>query len=581
MQLSLSRYKIFGRLLLSTWAAALACIDPQTAIAQTQKICVQVDQAVALNDSSSAHAWMQSQLKVGTHFICTHVRQTEVATYYTFQQVLHGIPIEGMQIKVTVHSDHIRMVQGAYYTGQLPEIQQLPTSTLSSAALVYRLESEKPVLYLKRIVPEDGAHWYYQRADGPYTFMEDRRTYFQLPDTLIRGMVFLPDPLTSTETTYGGDYIDADDADLDQLNDERFEVLIPATFSDDTFFLRTANIVLKDLNAPTIPIANAMSDTFFFTRAEDGFEDVNTLYHLTNLAQYITDIGFPDLANFYLEVDPHGASGADQSFYVSDDIPSIQYGIGGVDDAEDADVIAHEYLHALSDHASPESNTGLERKAIDEGYGDYLAASYSRSYSDYEWQNIFSWDGHNDFWSGRNADTDKHYPEDNSDNYYAASEIWSGALMDIYDLLGKEVCDRIVCESLYGSVANMEMRQAGLILMDAEEMLYGGMYHADIFNALLARGLIYPDPIAHLNNTAGIYCTNSQLFATGNGSLYVHLPENMHADWQLIDISGRVIQQGNTVADIITIDPPAQYSGIICLHVQTTSGQFSQTLVVY
>jgi len=124
------------------------------------------------------------------------------------------------------------------------------------------------------------------------------------------------------------------------------------------------------------------------------------------------------LTDFYIEVDPHGASGADQSFYVSASPPSIQFGVGGVDDAEDGDVIIHEYVHGLSDFASPASNTGLERRAIDEGYGDYFAASYSRGYSEYDWFNIFNWDAHNEYWAGRNANTDKHYPEDNNNNYY-------------------------------------------------------------------------------------------------------------------------------------------------------------------
>ena len=90
-----------------------------------------------------------------------------------------------------------------------------------------------------------------------------------------------------------------------------------------------------------------------------------------------------------VKFDPSGLSGADNSHYLGGS-GQLAFGEGGVDDAEDADVIVHEFGHALSDHASPLSNTGLERRAIDEGYGDYFAASYSRKFSDYNWENIFS-----------------------------------------------------------------------------------------------------------------------------------------------------------------------------------------------
>lgn len=123
-----------------------------------------------------------------------------------------------------------------------------------------------------------------------------------------------------------------------------------------------------------------------------------------------------------------------------------------------------------------------------EGYGDYFAASYSRMFSDYRWNFIFSWDGHNEFWAGRNANTNKHYPEDNSADYYSSSEIWSGALMDIFDAIGKENTDKIVLETLYGSFDNMSMPDAAQIILASEESIFGGLYYEEVYNALDARG---------------------------------------------------------------------------------------------
>jgi hypothetical protein len=55
------------------------------------------------------------------------------------------------------------------------------------------------------------------------------------------------------------------------------------------------------------------------------------------------------------------------------------YGSGGVDDAEDADVILHEYGHALQDSSSPSfgHSSGFQPGALAEGSSDYWAAAMS------------------------------------------------------------------------------------------------------------------------------------------------------------------------------------------------------------
>ncbi len=528
---------------------------------------------------------------------CTAVRTTPVATYYTLQQYINDIPVEHVLCKAIVQQDQLIAVLGNYYGGKievsLPEHPTFGVSQIHEQAGIpagtalqrVLLREENALLQLYKADHQDThsrAHttWYFT-ADGTLRMRNDHRTYFALPDTVVHALVFLPDPITSAETDYAGDYKDLGDADNDALNNERFAVTMPAQFVDGVFYLRTDSILLKDLNAPAIPVVTAITDTFYFTRSQDGFEDVNTLYHLTAMAQYLTSIGYDALHDFYIEVDPHGASGADQSFYVSAAIPSIQYGEGGVDDAEDADVIIHEFTHALSDHASPGSNTGLERRAIDEGYGDYFAVSHSRTYSDYKWEEVFTWDGHNEFWFGRNADTDKHYPEDNSDNIYAASEIWSGALMDIFDLIGKEACDQLVCEALYASVPNMTMPEAAQVIVDAEEMLFGGIYHTQVFSALNARGLIYPESIETAAQENGVTFANTQAFAEKSGDLMITLPYAAQVTWQITDITGRLLASGNAASIEISIPPIPHYSGPVCISLHNDAWQAAITTVIF
>jgi hypothetical protein len=60
----------------------------------------------------------------------------------------------------------------------------------------------------------------------------------------------------------------------------------------------------------------------------------------------------------------------------------IRFGKGGVDDAEDAEVILHEYGHAIQDSQQPAAlRHSEEAGAIGEGFGDYWAATVSNVFA--------------------------------------------------------------------------------------------------------------------------------------------------------------------------------------------------------
>src|SRR5438045_5731664 len=68
--------------------------------------------------------------------------------------------------------------------------------------------------------------------------------------------------------------------------------------------------------------------------------------------------------------------GQDNSFATDHPKNEIRYGKGGVDDAEDAEVILHEYGHAI--HSSQGFNFDPEENgAISEGFADYWAVTVS------------------------------------------------------------------------------------------------------------------------------------------------------------------------------------------------------------
>ena len=75
----------------------------------------------------------------------------------------------------------------------------------------------------------------------------------------------------------------------------------------------------------------------------------------------IQSLGFTDANNRSIPVDVHYYT-ADNSFY-SDADHALHFGDGGVDDAEDADVVLHEYGHSIQDNQVPGFGPGRSSRA--------------------------------------------------------------------------------------------------------------------------------------------------------------------------------------------------------------------------
>ena len=100
-------------------------------------------------------------------------------------------------------------------------------------------------------------------------------------------------------------------------------------------------------------------------------------YWITEAQKYIQSLGFG--TGKYPPVNKQSQRvrinqwGQDNSFATDHPNDELRFGKGGVDDAEDAEVILHEYGHAI--HFSQNfSFASEEAGAISEGFGDYWAA---------------------------------------------------------------------------------------------------------------------------------------------------------------------------------------------------------------
>lgn len=266
------------------------------------------------------------------------------------------------------------------------------------------------------------------------------------------GMVFNPDPLGPTTQLYAGNYVDNGDATNTQLDAAREAVtLIDIDFTGGQYTLKGQYAEIKSFANPNTGLFKQATNAFNFNRSERGFEAVTVYYHVDKSMRYINEtLGITLVSRFnsgVVHFDPHGHNGADQSTYGGG---QLEFGEGGVDDGEDADVILHELGHGLHDWVN--NGAGISSQT-GEGFGDYWAMSYKRSLghwtpTDASYHYVFGWDGHNPSWPGRISNSTNTYPNDIVNQTHADGQIINAALMQIWDAIGKTKTDAAFLEGM-------------------------------------------------------------------------------------------------------------------------------------
>jgi Zn-dependent metalloprotease len=189
--------------------------------------------------------------------------------------------------------------------------------------------------------------------------------------------------------------------------------------------------------------------------------------------------------------------GGDNSFF-RDTKTDITYGKGGVDDAEDAEVIVHEYGHSVQHAQVPDFGTNLESGSIGEAFSDYLAVVVTSWAAGVPTKTpeacVADWDS-TSYTSTvphclRRVDGTKHYPEDVDGEVHDDGEIWSSALWAIHQALGDVKASTLIVDAQFSFAKDTSFRDAALATVAAAQRLYGTSAATVARNAFHARGLL-------------------------------------------------------------------------------------------
>ena len=305
------------------------------------------------------------------------------------------------------------------------------------------------------------------------------------------GQVFAPNPVADLGIQTLTDQKDADYFSADPALAKAYHrVTLTDLDGSGTLTGSYAKVISQTGKAATGP-------SFVYTRDQDQFEQVMGYYWVTRAQLYIQSLGFGSTlpavnkGQQLLRIDQFGG---DNSFFREGTGKlTITFGKGGVDDAEDAEVIVHEYGHSVQDNQVPGFGSSPEAGAIGEGFSDYLAVTVSAHeaptadepcVADWDSTSYTSTTPH----CLRRVDGSKHYPEDLVGEVHADGEIWSRALWDIRTALGPKLADTIIIRAQFGFAVDTSMRAAATATIDTAG-LYGNSAQRAVQRAFAARGL--------------------------------------------------------------------------------------------
>ncbi len=304
------------------------------------------------------------------------------------------------------------------------------------------------------------------------------------------GTVFLPNPVAELQNQSLTDQKDADYAALQPAYHN-----VTLTNLDGGGFLRGdwANV-----RSSTGDLAFSPTNTFLYHRHDDRFEQVMAYYWVTEAQKYIQGLGFGSTlrpVNKESQDVRINQLGYDNSFSW-DKKDYLRFGKGGVDDAEDAEVILHEYGHSIQDSQQTPFGFGFsnEARSIGEGFADYWAVTVSDVIAPTPDEPcVADWDSVS-YTSTvphclRRVDLDLHYPQDLDGRVHHDGQIWSRALWDIRQALGHVKADTIILEGQF-DMPDPTMPQLAASTEAAAQQLYGLAAAAAVHAAFHARGIL-------------------------------------------------------------------------------------------
>ena len=438
-----------------------------------------------------------------------YTRESLTGTHVHYQQFIDGIRVVGGErIASTFRDGRRQLTDRLAVARESNRIIALSAAAPRAGELVY-LNIDGEARLASRVVIEEQPHKKYANyydAESGALIRSDPLFWSS------QGRVFDVNPVAKLNRP---DLEDANDV-ASAVPDAAYSIvdlpdLAPAGM------LAGPNVHIIDSEEPFTDHADA-SQPLLFDRGQKQFEEVNVYFHLDRSQRYLQSLGYTGtrrIIPYSIGVDPHAVGGTDNSFFAADSpgVGELFYGDGGTDDAEDSDIMLHEYGHAIQESIAPSAfggSSSSQSRALGEGFGDYW--SFSSTYeatvpSGRDPFCIGDWDAR---CSNDNPDQNCGYPlgadclrrvdssktmadfinSDRSGTEHRNGEIWSSALREIFMTIGRRTTDTLVLESTFGVPINPTYAMMGQRMLASDRALNAGANIAAICTAMTKRGIL-------------------------------------------------------------------------------------------
>jgi hypothetical protein len=228
---------------------------------------------------------------------------------------------------------------------------------------------------------------------------------------------------------------------------------VPLASAEVTAELRALPITLTpgtylqgDWASLTYPAGYGGTD-LSFPRTDPRFVGLSAYAHVDRYQRWLQSLGLTGVNAEPQQLVALTRGDDNSAYYPSNDL--IVFQGGGVPDAEDGEVVLHEYGHAIQDAQEDGVSGSSETGAMGEGFGDFNAANFfaltSRGFGDLC---VADWDA-TTYSSAdppclRRLDSAKRYPKDLVREVHADGELWSAFLWRVRSQLARSSGTRSV-----------------------------------------------------------------------------------------------------------------------------------------
>ena len=413
------------------------------------------------------------------------VRRSVIGTHVRGREYRHGVPVRGTDVLVTAVDGRVVEVAGSGSTlpGR-PVADPVPIATARTAALAALgvTSTLVPPALSRELRPVDGrlvdtfavsvvgtvpavaGEVVVAAADGRVLGVADDARYgAQHQQTYggaqareegasFRARLFDPNPVvtardtslrTPGETGTGANVVLDDPSLTEQMLPRTLRHLDPASLQQGLLSGPWA-----DLPAPVGYVDQQLGEPVTYSRSDPRFLGAMAYFHVDTYQSWLQRLGIRDVNAEAQTIVPTPVQGFDNSFYQpGNDL--ILFGGGGIPDAEDADVVLHEYGHAMQDDQVPGYGETDAGGAMGEGFGDFNATNFfALTSGGFHDECVADWDATSystdDPTCLRRLDSTRNALDDLEGEVHADGEIWSAYLWRVRAQLGRTTKERSV-----------------------------------------------------------------------------------------------------------------------------------------